>query len=62
MQVVISAPVSEISAPAVEGHLSAKEALTALLEASGLVYTVVGNTVSIRAATIHYEPRTASQQ
>ena len=47
LQVIVSTPVSGISVPALDGRLTAREALTTLLEATGLVYTVVGNTVTI---------------
>jgi hypothetical protein len=47
IQVIVSAPVADVSVAAVEGRLTAREALTALLGETGLVYSVVGNTVTI---------------
>jgi hypothetical protein len=50
IQVVVSSPVAKISVCAVEGRRNAREVLTALLTATGLTYTVVGETVTIHAA------------
>jgi hypothetical protein len=57
IQVVTNAPVSEIAVNGVHGRLTAREALAALLEATGLVYTIVGNTVAIHAAAMTSESR-----
>jgi hypothetical protein len=57
IQVITNAPVSEIAVDGVQGRLTAREALAALLEATGLVYTIVGNTVAIHAAAMTSEPR-----
>ena len=60
IQVIVSAPVADVSVAAVEGRLTAREALTALLGTTGLVYSVVGNTVTIHAQRSGSEPLSAS--
>jgi hypothetical protein len=60
IQVIVSAPVADVSVGAVEGRLTARQALTALLGATGLVYSVVGNTVTIHAQKRTSEPEAAS--
>ena len=48
IQVIISVPVAEISVAAVDGRLSARVVLATLLNGTGLAYTVVGNTITVR--------------
>jgi hypothetical protein len=57
IQVITNAPVSEITVAGVQGRLTAREALAALLGATGLVYTIVGNTVAIHAAATPADTR-----
>jgi hypothetical protein len=47
IQVIVSARVANVRVGGVEGRLSAKEALDVLLETTGLVYTVVGKTITV---------------
>jgi hypothetical protein len=47
IQVIVSARVADVRVGSVEGRLSAKEALDVLLKTTGLVYTVVGKTITI---------------
>ncbi len=48
IQVIISVQVSEISVAAVDGRSSARAVLSTLLSGTGLAYTLVGNTITIR--------------
>jgi hypothetical protein len=57
IQVITNAPVSEIRVAGVQGRLTARDALAALLGATRLVYTIVGNTVAIHAAATPAETR-----
>ncbi len=49
-QVIVNTPVAQIAVSAVEGRLTGRAALAELLEATGLMYKVVGNTVAIQPA------------
>jgi len=58
IQIVISAPVANISVGAVEGRHKASEVLTTLLADTGLTFTVVGDTISVfRSGTTQHGPR-----
>jgi len=48
IQVIISVPVAKISVTAIDGRRSARSALSALLSGTGLSYTIVGSTITIR--------------
>ena len=47
IQVVIGAPVANIAVAAVDGRRHPREVLTTLLNATGLTYTIVGDTVTV---------------
>jgi len=49
IQVIASPQVVDLAVPGVEGRLSAREALTTILKTTGLVYTIVGDTITIHA-------------
>jgi hypothetical protein len=47
IQVVVSAQVANISVTAIEGRRNAREVLSALLNATGLTFAIVGETVTV---------------
>lgn len=52
LQVVVAVPVSRVTVPELSGRFIASDALLRLLQGTGLVYTVVGNTVTIRTPVV----------
>jgi Secretin and TonB N terminus short domain len=52
LQVVVAAPVTRVTVPELNGRFAAGKALLRLLQGTGLVYTVVGNTVTVQMPVV----------